>query len=81
MHKTIFVDWLIFIFYIKSLLKKNEINITKHKILIKHIRNFCIFWKSVIPPSKLSQLTKSRQYDKDLLDECDNLLSIIDEKS
>jgi len=71
------IDWFLFMYNIKILLKNNEINATEHKILIKHIRNFCNFWKSSIRPIKLSQLTPRRKYEKNLLEECDELLSIL----
>lgn len=71
------LDWFIFISNIKNLLKNNEINKNDHKILIKHIRNFCIFWKSAIRVITLTQLTPRRKYEKNLLEECDELLSIL----
>lgn len=76
-NETMAIDWFLFISNIKTLLKNNEINSTEHKILIRHIRNFCNFWKSCIRPIKLTQLTPRRKYEKNLLEECDELLSIL----
>lgn len=76
-NETMAIDWFLFMSNIKILIKNNEINATEHKILIKHIRNFCNFWKSSIRPIKLTQLTPRRKYEKKLLEECDELLSIL----